>query len=83
MTIPYLLTRKAERTLSFHPITDDMVPSPWDCADAKPLTASEARDVLTMHGKHTCPVSRTARKELARLIDAPTVRASAFRLHRR
>ncbi|WP_227985552.1 hypothetical protein [Nocardia spumae] len=44
-----------------------------DCADAKPLTASQAREVLTMHGKHTCPVSRTARKELARLIDARPV----------
>ena len=82
MTIPYLLTRKAHREFSFHPINDDMVPSPWDCADAAPLNAREARDVLVMHSNHQCPVSRTARKTLARLIDAPTVRSRVFRFHR-
>ena len=82
MTIPYLLTRKAERALSFHPINEDMVPSPWDCADDKPLNVREAREVLAMHGNHRCPVSRTARKTLARLIDAPTVRARVYRFNR-
>jgi hypothetical protein len=79
--IAYLLTHKGEAALSFHPMSDDFVPSVWDCKDAGPLTVAEATNVLSTHGKcgADCHISRTARKVRARLIDAPTVRAKAFR----
>ncbi|MBF6358448.1 hypothetical protein IU449_28535 [Nocardia higoensis] len=83
--IPYLLTEKGRkaktRTLGYHPMTDDWRISPWDCADPGALTPAEAANVLTTHGDcgPSCRISVTARKVRARLIDAPTVRTSAFR----
>lgn len=82
--IPYLLTRKAEHALSHHPMSEDWVPSPWDCADPGPLTVTEATEVLADH-EHcgpSCRISRTARKVRATWADAPTVRARAVRLIR-
>lgn len=85
--IPFQLTDKgvekgkAKRTLGYHPMTDDWRISPWDCKDPGPLTVAEALNVLTTHGDcgDECRISRTARKVRARVIDAPTVRAKAFR----
>lgn len=80
--ITYALTGKGKRAeLSYHPMSDNFVPSVWDCADAGPLTMSEANSVLTSHGTgkgkcgSDCRISRTARKVRALQIDAPTVRA--------
>ena len=68
-------------TLGYHPLTDDWRVVPWDCTDPGALTIAESRNVLTTHGKcgPECRISRTARKTLARLVDAPTVRASIAR----
>jgi len=81
--IAYLLTSKAERALAgdYHPMSEEWVPSMWACADSGPLTPAEAADVLRTHGQcgAECRIGRTARKVRARLIDAPTVRTSAFR----
>lgn len=86
--IAYQLTEKGKRakarTLGYHPMTDEWRISPWDCADPGRLTVAEARNVLTQHGPdkcgQVCTITRTARKVMARLIDAPTVRAKAFRI---
>ncbi|MEV0344058.1 hypothetical protein AB0H49_34115 [Nocardia sp. NPDC050713] len=80
--IPFALTAKGKRVIAFHPIDDQMKPSPWDCADAGPLTVAESAEVLTTHGQcgSECRISRTARKVRARLIDAPTVRAHTIRI---
>jgi hypothetical protein len=73
--IEYLLTRKGEHAAG-------TAPSRWDCTDHGPLTTAEALDVLRTHGGcgPECRISRTARKIRARLIDAPTVRASVARV---
>ena len=67
-------------TLGYHPLTDDWRVVPWACNDPGRLTVAEAKNVLSTHGQHgpDCVISRTARKVLARLVDAPTVRTSAF-----
>ncbi|MEV0766555.1 hypothetical protein [Nocardia sp. NPDC050435] len=70
--------RKADRTVSTyrHPITPADAVSPWDCNDTGALTVTQARQVRSDHSTHwgDCAVSKTAKKTLARLIDAPTVR---------
>ncbi|MGW0163540.1 hypothetical protein ACWDUN_29885 [Mycobacterium sp. NPDC003323] len=73
---------KPTRTLGYHPMTDDWRITPWDCTDPGRLTVAEARNVMESHGKcgSDCLISRTARKVLASRIDAPTVRAKAFRI---
>ncbi|MGW5388189.1 hypothetical protein [Nocardia sp. NPDC003963] len=72
------------RTLGYHPLTDDWRPSPWDCTDPGRVTIAEARNILTTHGPdkpscgQECAIYRSARKALARLVDAPTVRTSVY-----
>lgn len=65
--IAYSLTSKAERALG-----------QWDCTDHGPLNVTEAMDAYRTHGEHgpECRIGRAARKVRARLVDAPTVRAS-------
>lgn len=67
-------------TLGYHALTDEWVITPWQCDYPNALTAAEAANVLDTHGKHgpECRIARTARMVLARLIDAPTVRAIAY-----
>lgn len=75
--IAYALAGKGKQaTLSYHPMAEDWVPSPWDCADSDPLTMHEASGVLATHSTcgAKCRISRAARKVRALHIDAPTVR---------
>lgn len=67
-------------TLGYHVLTDEWLVIPWQCSYPGRLTVAEANNVLKTHGKHSksCRIARTARKTLARLIDAPTVRANPF-----
>lgn len=78
--IPFRLTRKGWGTKGYHPMSDDWVPSPWDCSDSGALTVRESLTVLREHATcgPECHISRTARKVRARLIDAPTVRSSVY-----
>lgn len=66
-------------TVGYHLLTDEWLPVPWQCDYPGRLTVAESRNVLKTHGAHgkSCRIRRTARKTLARLIDAPTVRAAA------
>lgn len=66
-------------TLGYHVLTDEWLTIPWDCSYPGRLTIAESRNVLKTHEAHgkTCRIRRTAKRVLARLIDAPTVRAQA------
>lgn len=67
-------------TLGYHVLTGQWLVIPWQCSYPGRLTIAEARNVHRTHKGHgkDCRIERTARKMLARLIDAPTVRAQAF-----
>lgn len=67
-------------TLGYHVLTDEWVVIPWECSYPGRLTIAESRNVLKTHASHgkSCRIRCTARKALARLIDAPTVRSQAF-----
>jgi hypothetical protein len=70
----------AVATLGYHVLTDEWLVIPWECSYPGRLTVAEARNVLATHKDHppSCRIGRTARKVLARLVDAPTVRMQAF-----
>lgn len=53
------------RTLGYHPMTDTWRISPWDCTDPGALTVREAHNVLGLHARCRCRISRTARATLA------------------
>lgn len=67
-------------TLGYHALTNDWLVIPWDCSYPGRLTVAESRNVLKTHDVHgkPCRIRRTAKRVLARLVGAPTVRAQAF-----
>jgi hypothetical protein len=70
----------AVATLGYHVLTDEWLVIGWECSYPGRLSIAESRNVLRTHDIHgkSCRIRRTAKRVLARLIDAPTVRAQAF-----